>query len=166
MTTTPMDIDPFSSLPKTKKSFPLTTLTLSKSQYSYAHLTLLTPSSSSQTELDNLQLKSYLTSALSQFLGQTGAAIPIDILYISDSSDDTQQQQQQQQQQHASTSFSAWVRLPRPDLAAFSAAVTAFPGISSSGKDNNKLVLRVEAAGDYLGALLGRGEEQNIWGAA
>ncbi|KAK0739207.1 hypothetical protein B0T21DRAFT_284412, partial [Apiosordaria backusii] len=113
--------------------------------YSYAHLTLLSPIS---LPLDNLQLKSYLTSALSQFLGQTGLGIPIDILHLDPTS--------------SSSSSSAWVRLPRPDLAAFSAAITAFPGISYG---DEKIVLKVEAAGDYLGALVGKGEEQDIWGA-
>ncbi|KAK4203692.1 hypothetical protein QBC40DRAFT_274263 [Triangularia verruculosa] len=136
-----MDLDPHprSSLPKTKKSLPLTTLTLPPSTFSYAHLTLLSPST---VQLDPLQLKSYLTSALSQFLGQTGTAIPIDILSVSSSS--------------------AWVRLPRPDLAAFSAAIAAFPGISSG---RERIVLKVEAAGDYLGALISRSKDgDDIWG--
>ncbi|KAK0663976.1 hypothetical protein QBC41DRAFT_259389, partial [Cercophora samala] len=149
--TQPMDLDPPpllpspSPLPKSHKSTPLTTLTLPPTTLSYASLTPLSPSpSSSPPPLDPLLLKSYLTSALSQFLGQTGAAIPIDILQVNPSPP------------------SAWIRLPRPDLAAFSAAVASFGGISS-GKE--KLVLKVEAAGDFLGALISRGEgERDIWG--
>ncbi|KAK4645884.1 hypothetical protein QC761_205530 [Podospora bellae-mahoneyi] len=143
-----MDLDPppptsTTSLPKLKTSkLLLTTLTLPTPPFSYANLTLLTPSpSTTQQQLDPLLLKSYLTSALSQFLGQTGAAIPIDILQVGPAS--------------------SWVRLPRPDLAAFTAAIASFSGLNN-GKE--KLVLRVEAAGDFLGALVDRGEEREIWG--
>lgn len=163
-----MDLDPTPTKPTktTTKTRPApTTLTLKNPPFAYAHLTLLNPptsstlsssSSSSSTvpthTLDALQVRSYLTTALRQFLGDTGAAIPVDILRL---------------EPHA-----AWVRVPRADLAAFAAGVTAFGGITvrqqqqpgdGQGQGQQKMVLGVEACGDWLGALVGRGGEGEVW---
>ncbi|KAL2266538.1 hypothetical protein VTJ83DRAFT_5890 [Remersonia thermophila] len=100
--------------------------------------------------LDNLQLRAYLTAALRQFLGDTGAAIPLDILLL--------------------RGASAWVRVPREDLAALAAAVAAFDGLAPEGGGagpwggrEGGVLLRVRACGDWLGALIGRDEEGVLW---
>ncbi|KAG7289019.1 hypothetical protein NEMBOFW57_005380 [Staphylotrichum longicolle] len=143
-----MDLDPTptKTTKTTTKTRPApTTLTLKNPPFAYAHLTLLNPptttsSASSSTApthtLDALQVRSYLTTALRQFLGDTGAAIPVDILRL---------------EPHA-----AWVRVPRADLAAFAAGVTAFGGITGTGKGRGRGRAAedagVEALGDWGGA--------------
>ena len=155
-----MDLDPttttssITSTPKpkpTKKTLTLTTTTLSRPPIAYAHLSLFPPAppSSNETQqdqngpLDALQLRAYLTTALRQFLGDTGAAIPIDILLI--------------------RGGSAWVRVPRDDLPAFAGAVTAFAGVPSSSSGGGTMLLQLKGCGDWLGSLLGREEEAGLW---
>ncbi|RKU45944.1 hypothetical protein DL546_004325 [Coniochaeta pulveracea] len=127
---------------KTTKSHILHTSTLRRPSFAYLHLTLISSSPTpTTTELDNLQLRSYLTAALRQFLGDTGAGIPVDILKV---------------QRHE-----CWIRVPRDDLGAVSGAITAFPGVSKGG---DLALLRVKGAGDWLGPLVGRTGEERIWG--
>ncbi len=150
-----MDIDPLTpTIPATTtRTVPTTTATLKTPPFSYARLSLLNPDPTHPTSpappLDALQVRSYLTAALRQFLGDTGAAIPIDILQLQ--------------------SPSVWVRVPRSDLAAFAAGVTAFAGLAAPGNSPGRIVLQVRACGDWLGALLGSGEEgeeeeAGLWG--
>ncbi|KAB8300233.1 hypothetical protein EYC80_000446 [Monilinia laxa] len=54
-------------------------ITIRAPPFSYIHLELQTSPLKKQ-QLDDITAKSYLTSALTQFLGLHGAAIPIDIL--------------------------------------------------------------------------------------
>jgi ribonuclease P/MRP protein subunit POP8 len=143
---------------KSSKSQTLITRTLRKPQFAYAHLSLLTnssldsPSSSSLTptsttsSLDAVQVRAYLVEALRRFLGDTGAAIPVDILAIPPSGTDV------------------WVRVPHEDLAAFTAGVTAYTGMAM-GQGSERAVLRIVACGDWLGSLIGRTEEAAIWTA-
>lgn len=75
------------------------TLTIRHPPHTYLHLTLF-PSSSSHpnttdTTPDILTLRTHLTTALQQFLGLSGTAIPIDILKIEGSE--------------------CWIRVPRED---------------------------------------------------
>jgi ribonuclease P/MRP protein subunit POP8 len=93
------------------------------------------------SSLDALQVRAYCTSALRQFLGDTGAAISVDILAVRN--DDI------------------WVRVPRADLAGFSAALTAYGGMARGRGVTT--VLRLRACGDWLGSLLGRAEQQELW---
>ncbi len=141
-----MDLDLPASTPQKTKPPTTTTLTLKNPPFAYAHLTPLTPSAAPQPELDTLQIRSYLTTALRQFLGDTGAAIPIDILHLQQSS--------------------VWVRVPRADLGAFAAGVTAFAGVpGQGGSGGGRVVLRVRACGDWLGGLLrSEEEEKGLWG--
>ncbi|KAK4229880.1 hypothetical protein QBC38DRAFT_471299 [Podospora fimiseda] len=129
MSPTPMDLD----IPKYSKT--LTQQTISSPPFSYIHL-----STSTHQNLDNLLLRSYLTSALRQFLGDTGVAIPVDIL--------------------SCTSSQAWIRVPRQDLGAFAGAITSFSGQQS-------LLLQIKACGDFLGSLIGKGgkddDEWDVW---
>ena len=142
-----LDLPANTNTPKPKPTTTTTTLTLKKPPFAYAHLIPLTPpasSSSPAAPLDTLQIRSYLTTALRQFLGDTGAAIPIDILHLQQSS--------------------VWVRVPRADLGAFAAGVTAFAGVAGQGgPGGGRVVLRVRACGDWLGGLVGSEEEGELW---
>ncbi|KAK4105013.1 hypothetical protein N658DRAFT_564710 [Parathielavia hyrcaniae] len=149
----------------------LTTATLKHPPFAYAHLTLVNPdlnndhnsnNNNNLPTLDVLQLRAYLTAALRQFLGDTGAGMGIDILLVAPQS--------------------AWVRVPRADFAAFAAGVTAFSGLPLAPSNSNslsggggsaqgggggggggKMVLRLGACGDWLGSLIGREEEGRLW---
>ncbi|KAK4453622.1 hypothetical protein QBC34DRAFT_189564 [Podospora aff. communis PSN243] len=132
---------------KNPKARELATLTIKSSPFAYAHLasTTLTPDEDSSMALNNpldaLTVRSYCTAALSQFLGATGAAISVDILVVRDEN--------------------VWVRVPKPDLAAFCAALTAYRGLPRGGASTT--LLRLQACGDWLGSLLGRAEETELW---
>ncbi|KAK3905412.1 hypothetical protein C8A05DRAFT_12775 [Staphylotrichum tortipilum] len=154
-----MDLDPTpltaTTPTATKSKPPQTTLTL-PTPFSYAHLTLLPSPSSPQPILDTLQVRAYLSTALRQFLGDTGAAIPLDILFLTDL-------QSQSQSSPSSPPPSVWVRLPRADLAAFAAGVTAFGGLAVPSGGGGKMVLQLKGCGDWLGALVGRDDEAGLW---
>ncbi|KAL1877098.1 hypothetical protein VTK73DRAFT_8835 [Phialemonium thermophilum] len=133
---------------KAKKSRELFTCAIKCPPISYVHLQMVAHDNiPTAVPLDALQIRSYCTAALRQFLGDTGVAIVVDILHVSGSE--------------------CWVRVPRPDLAAFAAALTAFPGVSSTPSDPSQgpqlVVLRIRACGDWLGALLGKANEQTLW---
>ena len=101
-----------------------------RSSYTYFHLVLLTstPSSSAQPSLDLLTARTYLTSALSQYLGLTGTAIPIDFLKIE--------------------GRSVWIRVPREDGVALVGALSQWVG-----KDSD-VSWRVKAKGEWLGSVV------------
>lgn len=120
---------------KTSKSHEICSTTIKTPTYAYAHLELIT---TNNFVLDDIQLRSYLTSALKQFLGATGSGMPIDILKVQDKE--------------------AWVRVPRQDLGAFAAALTAWSG------SGNSTGFIIRAAGDWLGALVGRHDQRRLWG--
>jgi ribonuclease P/MRP protein subunit POP8 len=138
---------------KLTKTLTLTTTTLRTPPFAYAHLTLTPdpqspPPPTPSLQVDALQVRAYLTTALRQFLGTTGASIAIDILLIEGGS--------------------VWVRVPREDLAAFAAGVTAFAGTSSSSQGGGeggegRMLLRLGACGDWLGGLVGREGEGGLW---
>ncbi|RGP79505.1 hypothetical protein FLONG3_2253 [Fusarium longipes] len=127
-----------------EKSHDILTCTIKAPPFSYAHLELVTdvPSSSSSVILDNLSLKSYCTSALRQFLGITGASISIDILKVENNH--------------------AWVRIPRPDLSSFAAAITAWRGTSDNGE---QISLQLRQCSDWLGAMVGADGQNRLWNA-
>lgn len=92
--------------------------------------------------LDALSARTYLSSALSQFLGVTGTAIPIDILKV----------EPKGTKSNGLTKYgSVWVRVPRDDGAAVVAAISSWIGGSGSGSG---AAWRVCAKGNYLGALV------------
>jgi ribonuclease P/MRP protein subunit POP8 len=129
------------STPKVSKSREIVTLTIKAPPFSYAHLEVLSADVSAKpTELDALQVRSYCTSALRQFLGIAGTAISLDILKVEGSD--------------------CWLRIPRDDLSAFSAAITAWQGTVDNGAH---LTLRIKACSDWLGSLVGRADEEKLW---
>ncbi|MCJ1304333.1 hypothetical protein MMC08_007145 [Hypocenomyce scalaris] len=120
-----------------KTSKPTTsTFVVRSPPYTYLHLSLLSsfPPTTNSTStsialLDAITARTHLTSALSQFLGLTGTAIPVDILHL-DGSD-------------------LWIRVPREDGAAVVAGLSAWVG----DKEGNGVGWRVRGRGDWLGAL-------------
>ncbi|TGJ79618.1 hypothetical protein E0Z10_g9152 [Xylaria hypoxylon] len=125
---------------KVNKSHELAKCTIKAPSYSYAHLELLNTEASKTGDLDALQVKSYCTAALKQFLGITGTAIPLDILKVERQS--------------------CWLRLPRDDLGAFAAAITAWQGTT---QDDVHSTLRIIGCSDWLGALVGQQNEEKLW---
>lgn len=104
--------------------------------WTYLHLELHGPapptsstgSTSSSSALDALTARTYITSALSQFLGLTGTAIPIDILHL--------------------RGREVWVRVPRGDGSAVVAAVSGWVG-------NEGVGWRVRGRGPWLVGIVG-----------
>ncbi|KAJ9243625.1 hypothetical protein DTO271D3_1650 [Paecilomyces variotii] len=98
--------------------------------------------SSANTLLDELTTRTYLSSALSQFLGVTGTAISIDLLKV----------------ENDGTNRYAWIRVPRDDASAVVSAVSSWIGGSkssgSSGANAGNVAWRVCAKGNFLGALV------------
>jgi len=110
---------------------PEVNFTLRHPPYSYLHLSVKTVNSAvSPPDLDDITARSYLTSALQQFLGLTGAAIPVDILKVQGQS--------------------VWIRVPDDDGNAVAAA------ISQWSSPSNGLSLRIEARASWLGALVAK----------
>ena len=107
--------------------------------FSYVCLELMSDGATPPS-LDDLSVRSYLTSGLSQFLGLTGSAISVDILKVEDKE--------------------CWVRVPREDLS----AVLAATGQWSSGVNNgSRMAWRLKASGNWLGSLLRASNAQNVW---
>ncbi|KAM7201511.1 hypothetical protein V8F33_003335 [Rhypophila sp. PSN 637] len=155
----------------------LTTYTIKSPPFAYVHLSTVSLSSSGapitpaadpnpattkeepQAIIDPLQVRSYCTAALQRFLGDTGAAIVPDILLIRSSSSSKKCQQE----------ADIYLRLPRQDLGAFAAAITAYPGRQVSKGSGAKqdeggwLLLQFQSCGDWLGSLIGKAEETDIW---
>lgn len=124
-------------------TFPTTEpLTVRTPPYTYLHLSLLSSSSlPTCPPLDALTAHKYLNSALRQFLGITGTAIPIDILKVE--------------------ARDVWIRVPREDGGAVVAALGSWVG---SG-DGGSVSWRVKGRGEWLGAVLGREGVGRVWGA-
>lgn len=120
-------------------------ITIRAPPFTYLHLTLLASSSStaSPAPLDLLTARTHLTAALQQFLGLTGAAIPVDFLKIE--------------------GRDVWVRVPREDGAAVTSAVGGWVGsgrVAGVGGEDAAVGWRVLGWGDWLGAVVaGEGRE-------
>ena len=103
--------------------------------YTYLHLsTTSIAQPTAHVPLDAITARTYLTSALSQYLGLTGTAIPIDILKVTDRD--------------------FWIRVPREDASALVAAI---------GQWANALVgvsLKLEGRGEWLGGIVAGGERR------
>ncbi|KAI9799714.1 MAG: hypothetical protein M1825_004449 [Sarcosagium campestre] len=113
--------------------------TIRNPPWSYLHLELISTAPSSPA-LDELTTRTNLTAALSQFLGLTGTAIPIDILKVEEQR--------------------CWVRVPTADLPAVVAAVGGWTGRAEGAAE---VGWRVVDKGKWLGELLGARAEQLVW---
>ncbi|KAJ9650666.1 hypothetical protein H2198_010029 [Neophaeococcomyces mojaviensis] len=125
------------------------TFTLRKPPYTYFHLrvTSYVPSSVSGrpqtvTEvLDEITLRAHLTAALNQYLGLTGAAIPIDILKVEGPRNE------------------GWIRLPAEDESAVAAALAQWTG-------KGGVTVRIASRGSWLGGVIGNGDgvsDTRLW---
>ena len=103
-------------------------------------------SSPPQTTLDEITVRSYLTSALTQFLGLSGAAISVDILKV-----------EAAEGKKVDDGGEVWVRVPREDLAPFLAAVGGWVG------EGGKVGWRVKGSGNWLSELVGGKDGERIW---
>ncbi|UNI19107.1 Ribonuclease P [Purpureocillium takamizusanense] len=113
--------------------------TIKSPQFSYAQLEVVT-NGSEPVQLDDLQVKSYCTAALRQFLGLTGEAISLDILKVDGAE--------------------CWLRVPRQDLGSFAAAITAWKGAGEGSVHN---ALRIKQCSDWLGAMVGSDGQDRLW---
>lgn len=131
-----------SAVKKTRleKSHDILTCTVKRHQFSYVHMELVTDDPSQPGSLDELQVKSHCTAALRQFLGLTGEGIPLDLL--------------------KAEGTECWVRVPREDLGAFAAAITAWRGATEDGV---QCLLRVKQCSDWLGAMVGSDGQGRLW---
>lgn len=107
------------------------TITIRNPPFTYLHLTLLS-STTNIPPLDILAARAHLTSALQQFLGVTGTAIPVDFLKVE--------------------GRDAWVRVPREDGPMVRGALSGWIG--------DEVAWRIAGSADWLGALVsGTGQD-------
>ncbi|KAJ5562841.1 hypothetical protein N7535_002714 [Penicillium sp. DV-2018c] len=111
--------------------------------WTYIKLMLVYQPGTSPTPLDELSARTYLTSALSQFLGLTGTAIPIDILNIEEG------------WPYVTPYDLVWIRVPREDASAVVGAVGSWIGGATNSVNSGEVTWRVCAKGNFLGALVG-----------
>lgn len=104
---------------------PARTITVRTLPFTYLHLSLVTTAQDSPP-IDALTARTHLTSALQQFLGVTGIAIPIDILKVE--------------------GRDVWIRVPREDRRAVLEAV--------SGWANETVTWRVKGKSEWLSGLV------------
>ncbi|PLB43175.1 hypothetical protein P170DRAFT_481125 [Aspergillus steynii IBT 23096] len=128
-------------------SSPITTFVARNPPWTYLKLQLVhqpgtSPAVQSQP-LDPLTARTYLTSALSQFLGLTGTTISIDILKVFPEAE-----------QQTPTNKTAWIRVPSDDAAAVVAALSSWIGGNAGGGVVGSVAWRVCAKGNFLGALV------------
>ncbi|CAI7609619.1 unnamed protein product [Penicillium viridicatum] len=110
--------------------------------WTYLKLKLIPQPGSAPQPLDPLSARTYLSSALSQFLGLTGTAIPIDILKIENQSSSTPKRD------------IVWIRVPREDASAVVSAVSSWIGGGNNSSGSGDVAWRVCAKGNFLGALV------------
>lgn len=117
--------------------------------------------------LDSITARTYLTSALTQFLGLMGSSIGIDILKISDGGSDHVSSDQAlaagNKNQNKTDHPLLWIRVPRDDAPAVVAALSSWVGGNGSGESatgNGNVSWRICAKGNFLAAIVnGSGED-------
>ncbi|KAI9843484.1 MAG: hypothetical protein M1837_006330 [Sclerophora amabilis] len=119
----------------------LITRTIRNTPWGYLHLELTT-TATTVPPLDILTARTSLTAALTQFLGLTGSAMPIDILKVE--------------------GRDCWIRVAREDLNAVAAAVGGWVG---GGQADAVVGWRVKGKAGFLGELIGQALEREIWAA-
>jgi len=126
-------------LSKTLKGHEISTRTIRTPAWSYAYLELITDPPSKKL-LDELMVRTYLTSAFTQFLGLTGSAISVDILKVEEAE--------------------CWIRVPRSDL---SAVIAAVGGWVSGNEREGMMAWKVRESGNWLGHLVAKRGIEKIW---
>jgi len=125
--------------PKADRGHEIITRTIKIPAFSYAYLELISDPPS-KSPLDDLTIRSYLTSAFTRFLGLTGAAIPVDILKVE--------------------ARECWIRVPREDL---SAVIAAVGGWVEGNEKTGHVRWRVRRSGNWLGSLVGSRDLEKVW---
>lgn len=124
---------------KSSKGLEISIRTIKTPPFSYARLQLHSESTK-EPQLDALTAKSYITSALTQFLGLTGSAISIDLLKIDGSE--------------------CWIRMPREDL---SPVIAALGGWIRNVEGQENVGWRIRGSGNWLSTLVGSQGIEQIW---
>ena len=127
--------------PTTLLSSPTTTsFALRHPPYTYLNLSLVTlPSKRDYAPLDAITVRTYLTSALSSFLGLTGTAIPVDILKVE--------------------ARQVWIRVPTEDASVVVASIGQWA-------DPNQVVSwKIEGRGTWLGGAVAQTstDKKKLW---
>lgn len=118
------------------------TSTIRNSPYAYLQLFVTRTDSRNPArsiavqDYDDITLRTYLNSALTQYLGLVGTAISIDILRIQDGE--------------------AWVRLPGDDESAVVAALSQWTGAQG-------VVVRIRNRSHWLGHLINNVADEKLW---
>lgn len=114
--------------------------TIKAPQFAYAHLELHTDGTETEpVALDELLVRSYCADALQGYHGLTGAAVPLDVLKVAGAE--------------------CWLRVPREDVRALAAALTACRGSVQGGV---LCLLRIRQCSDWLGTISGASQEK-LW---
>ncbi|KAK3077274.1 hypothetical protein LTS18_010756 [Coniosporium uncinatum] len=145
------DIDPNilqSSEAKRKKhpnaAATLTFHSLRGGQWAYFHLWMYSsPPSPAASTFDAITARTHLTSALRQFLGLHGQAIPVDIIKMEGQD--------------------VWIRVPMEDASAVQAAVSGWTGGDTNAEGGRTLGWRVKERDEWVGRL-GCGDGQDLFG--
>lgn len=117
----------------------ITSKTITAPPFSYVCLELVSDGAVGSA-LDELTVRTYITSALTQFLGLTGSAISVDILKVQGKE--------------------CWIRVPREDLSPVVAAVGGWVGGNDS---EGRVGWKVKASGNWLSVLVADREAENLW---
>lgn len=122
---------------KSSKGQVITTKTIKIPPFSYACLEL---KSAAPVKLDDLTVRSYFTSALTQFLGLTGSAISVDILKVEGTE--------------------CWIRVSREDL---SPVIAALGGWVGGNDTDGHIGWTIKATGNWLSVLVGSQGANRVW---
>jgi ribonuclease P/MRP protein subunit POP8 len=125
--------------PRSRKGHEISTCTIAAPPFSYACLELV-PEGTADSSIDALTVRTYMTAALTQFLGLAGAAIAVDILKVE--------------------GRECWVRMPREDLSPFIAALGGWVGGS---RTEGRMGWRVKASGNWLSVLVTERGVGKVW---
>lgn len=136
----PIDPSSQSRPPKAHhKGHEISSKTIATPPFSYVYVQLLS-GSVSNIALDELTVRTHITSALTQFLGLTGSAISVDILKVDGSE--------------------CWMRVPREDLSPVIAALGGWVGARTA---DGQVAWKVKGSGDWLSLLLTHQGAERIW---
>lgn len=125
--------------PASINSYVTTSKTITTPPFSYVCLELVSEGAVG-AKLDELTVRTYITSALTQFLGLTGSSISVDILKV-------------QGQE-------CWIRVPREDMSPVIAAVGGWVG---GNEAEGRVGWKVKASGNWLSVLVADREAENLW---
>lgn len=139
MTDLPLSTPEAQKHQKSTKGHEITTKTIKTPPFSYLNLELISESSI-EIKLDDITVRSYITAALTQFLGLTGAAISVDILKVE--------------------GRECWIRVPREDLSPVAAALGGWFG---GNGEQQRFGWKVKASGNWLSSLVGNQGVERIW---